>query len=239
MIDLTRIVLIRDGVKLINDESAADQPGGRKYDSSGRLARAAESRRLVVAVAHELFVREGYGPTSVSQIAHAAAVSVPTVYAGFGSKAEILKVAIDVALAGDDEPVPLDKRPRAQYVFAASTGAELLTRYAGLMGELAKRAAPICHVLLLASDTEPALAALQADLERQRLVGATRVATAVRHLGALPEGRTVQEVRDLVWLYADPEIYVNLCVKRRWSTSRYVAWARHSLQAIIEPSTGG
>jgi AcrR family transcriptional regulator len=233
MIDLIRIILIRDGVNLIKDRAAADQPVGRKYDSSGRLARAAQSRRLVITAAHELFVRNGYGPTSVGQIAQAAGVSVPTVYAGFASKAEILKVAIDVAVVGDDEPVPLDERPQTDYVFAAATGEELLARYAMLMGELAKRAAPISHVLLLASDTEPGLAALQADLERQRLVGASRVAAALQLRDALPAGRTVQEARDLVWLYIDPEIYVNLCIKRRWSTRRYVDWARNTLVGSV------
>ena len=42
----------------------------------------------------------GYGATTITAIATRAEVSAPTVYAAFGTKAEVLKRVIDVALAG-------------------------------------------------------------------------------------------------------------------------------------------
>ena len=62
------------------------------------------ARRMVEA-AHELFVARGYAATTIAAIAETADVSVPTVYAGFAGKADLLKHAIDVAIAGDTEPV--------------------------------------------------------------------------------------------------------------------------------------
>ena len=54
-------------------------------------------------------------------IAAAAGVAVPTVELGFGTKARLLKAAIDVAIAGDDEPVPVLDRAWADTARNART----------------------------------------------------------------------------------------------------------------------
>lgn len=205
----------------------------RRYDSSRRQARAAENRRRVVRAAHDLFVARGFAATTVAAIAEAADVSVPTVYDGFGSKAELLKQAIDVALAGDDQPVAVAERPTAMWVYEAGTAEELLSRYAVMMGELAERSGPIYDVLIRAADSEPDLAELLGRFEAQRLVAATRIAEAVRDRDGLPPGRSVDAARDVVWLCNAPEIYTMLVTKRGWSTRQYVDWARHALIQLV------
>ena len=47
----------------------------------------------------------------MSAIAAAAGVSVQTIYNTFGSKAALLKAVYDTTLAGDDEPIPMGRRP--------------------------------------------------------------------------------------------------------------------------------
>ena len=55
---------------------------------------------------------EGYGSTTLEQIAARAGVAVQTVYFHFGNKRTVLKEAVDVAAVGDDEPVALlERRP--------------------------------------------------------------------------------------------------------------------------------
>jgi AcrR family transcriptional regulator len=209
----------------------------RRYDSSGRQARAAQLRRGIVAAAHDLFVADGYAATTIAGIAAAAGVSSPTVYGGFGSKAALLKACIDVALAGDDEPVPVADRPLAQWVHDVDDPAELLRRYAVMMGALAAQAGPIYDVLVRAADAEPELAALLDDFERQRLRASTMVAQAVAERGGLPPGRSVNEARDTVWVLNAPELYVTLTRKRRWSTRQYVSWAANTLvRLVIDPA---
>ena len=208
----------------------------RGYDSSGRRARAAETRRQVVEAAHGLFVAKGFAGTTIAAVAREANVSAPTVYAAFTSKAELLRSAIDLALAGDAEPVPVADRPLAQWVYAADTPVELLSRYAVMMGELAERAAPIYMVLLAAADVEPELAELLAEFERQRLQASTMVAEAVRDRGGLADGRSLADARDTIWVCNAPELYIRLTSKRRWSRKRYVSWARNMLiKLVIEP----
>jgi AcrR family transcriptional regulator len=216
------------------------QPGRRGYDSSRRRARAAESRRRIVLAAHDLFVERGFPRTSVAAIAEAADVSVPTVYQAFPSKADILKRAIDVALAGDEGSTAVSGRPPARWVDEADNAEDLLSRYAAMMGALAERAVPIYLVLARAADSEPDLGDLLADFEAQRLRAATRIAKAVRARGGLPVGRSVASVRDTIWVLNSPELYGMLVHQRGWSTKRYVAWARDALlQLVASPPSPG
>lgn len=191
----------------------------------------------MVDAAHDLFVANGFAGTTIAAVAAKAKVSAPTVYAAFHSKAELLRAAIDLALAGDEEPIAVADRPLGRWVYEADTAVELLSRYAVMMGELAERAAPIYMVLVAAADADPPLADLLADFEKQRLRAATMIAQAIRDRGGLPEGRTLSEARDTIWVCNAPELYVWLTSKRRWSTSRYVSWARNVLiKLVIEPN---
>jgi AcrR family transcriptional regulator len=205
----------------------------RAYDSSRRQATALDTRRRIVAAAHGLFVEHGFAPTTIAAIADAANVSTPTVYANFTSKAELLRRAIEIGLAGDDEPVAVADRPTAKWVDEAETATDFLTRYAVMIGEVASRAVPIYSVLVAAADSEPELAALLQTFEAQRLRASTLIASGVRARGGLPKGRTVDEARDVIWLCNAPEVYSLMTAHRGWSTKRFVAWVRNALLSLV------
>jgi AcrR family transcriptional regulator len=209
------------------------QPPKRKYDATRRQASALEAARRIVGAAHSLFVQHGFAATTIVAIAKEANVSTPTVYANFTSKAALLRRAIEVALAGDDEPIAVAERPTAKWVHEAVTAEEMLSRYAVMAGELASRAGPIYSVLVAAADAEPELAALLKTFEAQRLRAATAIAEGVRTRGGLPSGRSLDEARDIIWLCIAPEIHTLLTARRRWSTKRYVAWVRNGLLQLV------
>jgi AcrR family transcriptional regulator len=218
----------------------AQPRSGRRYDASGRRARAESTKAEVVAVAHQLFVARGYHATTVADVAEAANVSQPTVYAGFGTKAGLLKACIDAALAGDTSRTAVADRPLAQWVQEADDPREMLGRYATMMGTLAKRAGPIFDVLVRAADADDELKALLADFERQRLRAAGMVAEAIAERGGMPSGRTAALVRDVIWVLNAPELYTTLTRKRGWSQRQYVTWARDSLvKLVLEPPEPG
>jgi AcrR family transcriptional regulator len=221
--------------------TAGKQPRApRPYDGSGRRARAAAARREVLAVAHDLFVANGYAATTIGAIATAAGVSQPTIYAAFGTKAGVLERCIDVALAGDMAEVPVADRPLARWVYDTEDPVELLGRYATMMGVLAKRAAAIYSVLVDAADSEPDLRQLVTGFERQRHRAAGMVIDAVVAHDALASGRRAADAQDAVWLLNDPTVYTKLIGQRGWSHARYVAWARDNLiKQLLEPPVPG
>jgi hypothetical protein len=83
----------------------------RQYQSATRDDGARRTRQAVVAAAAELFISRGYASTTLADVAGAAGVARPTVFAAAGSKAALLKLVLDQALSGDDEPVAVADRP--------------------------------------------------------------------------------------------------------------------------------
>ena len=124
-------------------ESAEPERGARTYVSPVRAAAARQTRQAILAAAAHLFVTGGYEAASLRQIADVAGVARPTVTAVFGSKAAILKAALDEALAGDDESVPVAQRPWFRPVLDARTRTELVRAYAAVCGLIGQRAATL------------------------------------------------------------------------------------------------
>src|SRR3954452_10586621 len=124
---------------MVDDVKAS---GARRYDSSRRRARAGASRLAVLSAARDRFVTQGYTATTVAQIAADADVSVETVYKAFSNKAHLLKAVFDVAVAGDDHPVPIVERDAIQEVIAEPDAARKLARYLVHLAETMPRVAP-------------------------------------------------------------------------------------------------
>ncbi len=212
----------------------------RPYNAEGRRAQARATRERILATAQELFVARGYAGVSVADIATAAGVSVPTVFAGFRSKANLLKEATETALVGDAEPVPLHERPAMRHVVAAPTARELLERFAALITEAGPRAVPLYVVLHAAADADPELARLARTLDDHRLTGAARLAAVVLdRLGVRDAARTAPDrlahVRDTIWTFNSPQLYDLLVTQRGWTPQRYGEWVTRGLVALVQP----
>ena len=90
----------------------------RAYDSPRRRQQAQATRRAVLEAARELFTEHGYVATTIGAVAARAGVSPETVYAAFGNKRSLLSELLDVAIVGDDAPVPVLERPWVQQLRA-------------------------------------------------------------------------------------------------------------------------
>jgi AcrR family transcriptional regulator len=87
----------------------------RAYSSDLRTEQARRTRKQIVDAAAVLFAEQGFAGTTVDAIAKAAGVSRKTVFTAVpGGKTELLKLAYDFTLAGDDEPVPMIAREGIQ-----------------------------------------------------------------------------------------------------------------------------
>jgi len=61
----------------------------RPYHSARRREQADETRRRIIGAAQDLFVTQGYGRTTIAEVAREAGVAVETVYAAYGNKATL------------------------------------------------------------------------------------------------------------------------------------------------------
>ncbi|WP_102144230.1 TetR/AcrR family transcriptional regulator [Mycobacterium hubeiense] len=201
----------------------------RDYRSELRSAQARETRRAVVAAAARLFVQDGYGATTIDAVAQAAGVSRKTVFTAVGGKLQLLKTALDWAIAGDDQPVALADRPEMQRLLDDRDGVALLTGWARIQADIDARVAPLFQALEVAAGMDAAARELLEAAQRQRLEGAREVVDRLSSLGALAVGLTRDEAVDVAWLASDPMLFGRLVRVRGWSTDRFEEWLAQML----------
>ena len=84
---------------------------GISLAGSRKGTRGAATKARIVEAATRLFIEHGYLDTTVAAIANEAGVALQTLYLSFGSKVAILRATHDVAVVGDDAPIPVLDRP--------------------------------------------------------------------------------------------------------------------------------
>ncbi|WP_377640517.1 TetR family transcriptional regulator [Oryzobacter terrae] len=212
--------------------SQAKKSATRSYTSAVRSEQADATRSRVVAVADALFRADGYAATSVAAVARAAGVSSQTVYNVFGTKAALLKAAYDVAVVGDDEPVPLAERPDVRALYAEPDAAVFLRGYAAFGRHVAERVGPLAlQISAGAASGDADLLRLRDTTNAERLVGAGMVAQRVADLGALAPGLGVDGARDRIWTLNSIEVWHLLTALRGWSGDEYAAWVGDAMVA--------
>ena len=201
----------------------------RDYHSGLRAAQAAQTRRSIVSAAARLFVDDGYGATTIDAVAESAGVSRKTVFTAVGGKVDLLKTALDWAVAGDDQPVAVADRPEVRQLLAMDDPVVLLTSWARVMVAIDVRVAGLFRVLEIAADGDAAAHLLLDEYRRQRLVGARAVVKRLGGLQALTEGVSRAEAADVAWLATDPVLLDRLVRIRGWSVGKFEAWLARTL----------
>jgi AcrR family transcriptional regulator len=212
----------------------------RRYASEVRDEQARRTRRAVVAAAHDLFLAQGYAATTIDAIAQAARVSRRTVFNVAGGKAVLLKLALEWAIVGDDEPVALADRPAVKAIEAERDARTSVTRWARMVVEITARVAPLSAVLYAAADGDPDAAGHLAELASNRMSGATAFVRHLAALGGLAPGLSEQRAADLCWALMDGHLYQLLVTQRGWTSAQFTNWLSASLTAaLLAPEPGG
>src|SRR5215207_5262218 len=191
-------------------------PRRRAYRSPRRQQQAAETRAAVLAAAVQLFGERGWAATGMREVARAAGVSVETVYAGFGSKSDLLLAALDVAVVGDAAPVPLARRPE----FAA------LGR-----GTRHQRIAATTRLYLALREA----AASDPDLARRHREGEERRRVSVEQAIFLIMGRAAtRQERDGLWAVGAVDVYQLLTELSGWTPQQYQTWVAAVIDRLLD-----
>jgi AcrR family transcriptional regulator len=187
----------------------------------------------VLDAATAVFLERGYGASTIRAIAAEAKVSVPTVEALFGTKARLLKAAIDVAIAGDDEPVPVLDRAWAADASEAETAEEFLSVVAGVVAAAQARSAGLVLAVFEGSARDWELEQVAEQMEAQRAVTASWIVEGVSRVASLRDGSTNEEAVDTVWLLMDPAVFDRLTRRRSWTLEHYERWFSRSVARVL------
>ena len=195
------------------------EPVKRSYDASGRQARAQETRQRVIDVAHDLFIRHGYGRTTIADIARSADVSVETIYSAFGNKAALLRKVSFARFRGDEQDVRLLHRSEIQEMLAEPDLVIRLRRQAVVYTAVFRRFVSLHRALEAAAASESSSADIVAEFDAGRLDACTEYAKAAQRTGQLAVSAT--ECRDVFNATLDGALWYRLVHKGGWSDEKF------------------
>jgi AcrR family transcriptional regulator len=203
----------------------------RSYDGSGRREQARLRRRAVVSAAGELFTRDGFRATTIAAVAAHAGVSPESIYKTFGTKAALAKAVFDVALAGDDEDVPVAARPGMDAVREETDVRRKLVLFADGLAQRHARAAAVMILIRDGRHVDESLVEVWDKTSEEGLTGMTALGRMLLGTGQLRAGIELDEVRDVLWNYLSIDAYERLVIQRGWSLDRYARWLGEALIA--------
>jgi AcrR family transcriptional regulator len=160
----------------------------RPYTSPLRAQGARQTTDVILSAARELFVAQGYTRTTIDQIADRAGVSRPTVFASAGSKRALLKQLRDLALAGDEEQVPVTQRSWYQEALTEPDPVRSIRLHARNMTRIFQRYADLDEVIHQAAGSDRELREFWSTSESQRRTGARTFIDALMTKGSLRQG---------------------------------------------------
>jgi AcrR family transcriptional regulator len=206
-----------------------DMTDVKSPNGSLRAERAAVTRRRIASAARALFGNRGYAATTLREVAIEAGVAVQTVYAVFGSKANILR-ALREGLVND---------PAADAAFGAAVAEPSPSRALGLFARSIRLRWETGHdVVAIHADAASADPVIRDEVDRvlaARRRGIAELAQSlVQHEAALGDARRLTAIIDALTL---PEVYAELVGVHGWTADAYEAWLASALrQLVVETS---
>ena len=190
----------------------------RPYSSALRLSQADSTRRAVLAAARDVFQRLGYAGATIDAVAESALVSVPTVYARFGSKAGLLSAVL--ADAGSDP----DIRLLASRAVANTVPEARIAAAARVVRTIMQRERGILDVLRQAGAGHPDLEAATRQVHRQQREALARVLAPLHASGQLRAGVSLDDAVATFAVLASPECYWFFVGELGWSARHWERW---------------
>lgn len=193
----------------------------RRYHAPIREAQAQLTRERIRAAAIELFRQRGYAATTVADLAAAAGLSVPTLYAAFGSKRGVAKAVIEGAIDQTEigqliEQALATTEPRLQLAIAARVTRRILER-GGTLLELLGRAG-----------NEELLDEWR-SWEERRYRGQRSIVQSLEAKQVLRADLSATRAADVLWMLTGRDVFRMLVQERGWSPARYERWLSDAL----------
>jgi len=216
------------------------EPGDnrRRYDTSGRQAAAEERRAAVIAAAREEFEQRGWAAVRMRDIAAVAGVSQKLVEAVFGTKAALLHAAVDYAIRGDADPLPMPERDSVRAMEATPGAPEMLRQHARHLRLVNARSARLAAVVEHAAPADPAVAALWRQMNRNRRYAVDWATETFLRKRGRRRGLRRRQVASAFWVALDWGTYRTLIDLAGLDDDGYERWVRSYYTSLLLPPTG-
>ncbi len=208
-----------------------DPTPSRPYRSPVRIEAARLTRLAVIEAAHELFVSQGYGPTTVDAIAERAGVGRATVFKCVGGKPALMRAAHHAAVVGGDDPRPPHEAGLADRWVGVSGARALLEVYVEVVADVFEAVGPIHEAMVRAASESADLRDRLTTLDQERHQAATRTAHLISD--ELRPGLSAARAADILWVHNDPLLWQSLHQRRNWTKAEFTAWLTGSLCAQL------
>jgi AcrR family transcriptional regulator len=198
----------------------------RRYDSPLRAKRAEQTKTAILDAATNLFTTAGWAGTGMRDVAREAGVAVETLYSHYASKRTLLDAVVDLAAAGDTEPVAVAERPEF-HKMGRGRRSDRIAAAASLVAAINERTGPFAKLIREAAATDEEIAeVLRATRARQRQDVEAGLALI---LGRPP----TDDERDGAWAILSPEVYLLLVQESQWSLDQYERWLSDTLARVL------
>src|SRR5581483_1419899 len=207
--------------------------GTRRYSCAVRDEQAARTRSRILDAAAELFLRDGYGRTTMKGIADRAGVARDTVHAVFGSKARVLTSLIDVRLVPDGSVANITDRSDVQAIKEETDQRAQIELFADFITKVSAQLRPVFEVLRTASAVEPDMVHVFEEMDRYRMKNMHTYARWIAARGPLRV--TTRQAGEIIWTLASPDVGRMLCDELGWSQRRHARWLADTLIRTLLP----
>jgi AcrR family transcriptional regulator len=181
-----------------------------------------------MAAAAKLFLQLGYGNTSTAAIGRAANTSEATVFAVFGSKAELL-VDVIGEQATSDPAFPLRESAIWQRFAAGQETTAVIQEFARVVRGAHDRSWQLLALAAAAAHDDPTVATAVARGAAGRLADC---GWFLQQVVGIPES-DLGRLTDAVWTLISVDNYRHLVVDRSWPCDQYESWLVEMLTASL------
>lgn len=212
----------------------------RTYDARRRRERAEAERRAtrlrVVEAARNLFLTRGYVATTMADVAQEAGVALQSVYKAGQSKADLLHLVADLAVAGDAQEVMLLERPNIVAISVESSPERQVKMIAAVIAATMERLAPVWVAYREAAAVDAKAAGNLVAAHRRRHE------TFAGVIDMLPKHRLrepPEESTDTAWAIGSIDVFLLLRSLREWDAVHYEEWLSRTLvDQLLTPEDG-
>ncbi|HXF28254.1 MAG TPA: TetR/AcrR family transcriptional regulator [Chlamydiales bacterium] len=199
----------------------------RSYISESRKRLADNTRRRIFQSAKKLFKKKGFEFVTIEELARAAKVSVPTVYALFQSKRGILRALMDEAFPTDQFEVLVEQGKEEK------SAKKRLAITASIVRHMYDAERELMDLFRGASMLAPEFKELEKEREMRRYKRQEETVKALKAKKSLIKGMSVTKARDIVWAFTGRDMYRLFVIERGWSSKEYEQWLAQLLVKTV------